>query len=95
MVAVLGGLVVHTEQLTTADAFWLVTILGLVPKLEPRMVKKVFPVAGMDAAATLVTDRAPQKAGTAYTINKANASTKRGAPGSILGTTTGAVIAGV
>jgi len=25
---VLGGLVVHTEQLTTADAFWLVTILG-------------------------------------------------------------------
>jgi hypothetical protein len=59
------------------------------------MVTKVPPVAGVDAAATLETDRAPQKAGTTYNINKTNASTKRGAPGSILVTTTGAVIAGV
>ena len=52
-------------------------------------------MAGMDAAATLEMDRAPQKAGTTYNINKANTSTKREAPGSILASTTGAGIAGV
>ena len=59
------------------------------------MVTKVLPVAGMDAAATLEMAGAAQKAGTTYNINKTNASTKRGAPGSILVTTTGALIAGV